>query len=118
MGREEGICFGCGKTTQGAMAKADAIILFARKFRSLFRLQEKHTVACASCLPKLLGKRRTFERRFWWYRAIGVLFFVLVLAASAVQDTLGAGALFGAIAGAAIIAAFSLFSYCPAFEAL
>lgn len=115
MKTETGVCFGCGKETAGIPAKADPIILFARKLRALFRLQEKRTVACSACLPPLLEKRKAFDRHFLRYAAIGALFFVLALGASAAQKTLGAGAVFGAMAGTAIIAGFSLFSYCPKF---
>lgn len=116
MKSEQGVCFGCGKETAGAPVKPDPVILAARKFRSLFLLPERRTVACSACLSGLLEKRKKFERNFFWYCAGGILFLIVVLGAAAAKNSLGAGAVFGALSGAAIIATFSLFSYCPDFE--
>ena len=116
MAKEEGICFGCGKETAGVPAKQGWVIATARRFRSLFLLPARKTVACSACLPALLEKRKRFERHFFWYRAGGTLFFIVVLGAAAANGTLGAGALFGAAVGAIVIAGFSIFSYCPDFE--
>jgi len=111
-----GVCFGCGKETDGTPVKPDWIILSARRFRSLLSLPGRRTVACSTCLQGLLGKRKKFEKNFFWYKAGGIAFFAVVLLAAAAKNSLGAGAIFGAVAGAAIIATFSLFSYCPDFE--
>lgn len=116
MANREGICFGCGKAGAGKAARADLAISAARKLRQAFSLPEKRTVACAGCLTGLAERRKRFEKNFFWYRAGGLAFFAVVLVAAAAKNSLGAGAVFGAVAGAAIIACFSLLTYCPDFD--
>ena len=116
MQKEQGICLRCGKETAGTAAKADWIILGARKIRACLSKPGHHTVACSNCLPKLLEKRKRFEKNRFWYYAAGVLFFVLAAGLAASRSSLGVKEFFGAAAGAIVIAGLSLFYYSPDFS--
>ena len=116
MVREQGICFLCGKETTGTPAEADWIISGARRFRALLSLPKKHTIACSECLPKLLERRKKFEKNLFWYKIGAAAFVLLVLVAAASADSLGAQAVIGAIIGAAFLICLAYFSYCPSFQ--
>ena len=116
MKSEPGVCFECGKETSGTPAKADWLIFGARRFRALLSLPKKHTVACSGCMPKLIEKRKIFEKRLHWCKIGAVAFALLVLAGAAATDSIGPQALFGAIVGAIFVISLAFLSYCPSFQ--
>jgi len=116
MQKENGVCFGCGKETNGTPAKADWIISGARKFRSLLSLPKKQTVACTACMPSLREKREKFEKSQGAYRIGAAAVFLVLILLSALAKSIDAGMVLSAAAAALFIWLLSFFRYSPKFD--
>lgn len=113
---EKGICILCGGEKQGAPAIKDTAISSARKLRKLLGMEERHTIACSTCLPMCAGKRAAFEKMLARYRLYAISFVLVLIIGSAVLGGFSLWLILPVIIGAAIILLLPYGYYFPKFE--